>query len=155
MKIIEAIIGQRMTAASALGLSREDLRGTANLALCEALRTWRPDGGASWETYLYRGVTFAVNRALAVAAGAPVRELQVDLEAPEASPERIAILRRALEVLRARLRPDDWRILSMVAMGWTAAELADYHETTQEVMRARICRARKNAVTILGPAAIS
>jgi len=153
--IINNIVYPRARAAARLGLEEEELRGVACVAALEAQKTWRPDGGATASSWVWTHVSGVVAKTIYRAG----RELAddtaaEDLEDGEAGPETVAIIREALGVLKARLDPSDYRLLWMVhAMGFTAAELADLHLTTPEVMRKRLSRAKERSVTILTLAA--
>jgi RNA polymerase sigma factor (sigma-70 family) len=50
------VVGKVASKWSNYRLDYDDLVSDANLALCRAAATWRPDGGAKFSTYAYRGI---------------------------------------------------------------------------------------------------
>lgn len=154
-RIIHSIIAPHVRFAFAISMDADELLAIGRLAALEAEQTWSPGGGASMQTWVWQHVRGAVTKAIWRAT----REVADDtvaeaLEAEEANAETLAILRQAIVLLQAQLDPDEYRLLwAVYVLGFTPSELADLRGVSSDVIRNRLCRARKKAVTILALAA--
>jgi len=149
-RIIGSIVWQRIRAAYSLGIDANELKAIGRAAAVKAEMTWRPDGGAALSTHIWTAVHGAVNKAMAQAG----RELVEDCEdwGDEAAEDldSVVLIRESLDYLKARLPSLEWTMLWMRhAEGRWPQEIARELDIDYGVIRMRISRARKNAVTIL------
>jgi len=155
--IIGAIVHPRLRFAGQLGVGEDDLWSVARLAALEAERTWQPGAGATPSSWVWLQVAGRVSHLLRRASWELARDTVADeLEdlADGTDLETRAIVREALSVLQAKLRPDEYRILWCYhGLGMSSAELAELHGVGEDAVFQRLSRARKKAVRFLSLAA--
>lgn len=151
--VINAVVQPRARGAAALGVDVEELRAIGRLAAIEACASWTPGAGSSETSWIWTHVAGRVSKALYKAA----RELAME-DVPEQADsgdlEAEAIVRQSLDVLQARLAPDDYRMLWLHhALDCGVAELARLYSLSAAAVQQKLWRARKKAVTVLSRAA--
>lgn len=88
------------------GIEREEIESLGTLALCEAAKDWRPDGGSSLRSFAHMRILGLVKNAIrALGQGkrqglcVPITEARA-IAAPTPSPEEIAIARELVGDVR-------------------------------------------------------
>lgn len=121
------------------GIEREEVESIATLALCEAARDWRPDGGSQLRTFAHLRILGAVKNAIRALTGAKRSHISVPITeafavaSPLPSPEQIAIAKELVGDVR-RLPARKAEALLSILDGEPGIELAARRGITSQAV---------------------
>ena len=133
------------------GLEREDALQEGIIGLFSALKTYRPDGSAGFETYACTCIQNAVNGAHRAAGrkkhGPLNNSLPLDEDQPAPGPEELTIRREeleaTLEAISTRLSPFEQEVLVLFLEGSSYQQIADRLGRTAKAVENALFRLRR------------
>ena len=133
------------------GLEFDDALQEGIIGLFGAIKTYRPTGGASFETYAavcMRNAITAARRAAGRKKNAPLNQsLPLEDAAPAPGPEELAIRREQLEAaasdIRTRLSPFERKVLAAHLAGGSYRQIARQLGCTPKAVENALVRLRR------------